>query len=61
MDATMSRDERTVQLRSEIENAKRQLSLVEAEVQALRVDDGVAGRGYVPPRRVREGEGHQPI
>lgn len=53
-------DERPARLRSELEQAKRQLSLVEAEVQALRVDTGVIRRNYDPPRRTNEGEGHQP-
>ena len=54
-------DERMTILRRELEKARVQMSLVEAEVQALRVDAGTIRRDYrAPARRGHEEEGHQP-
>jgi hypothetical protein len=48
-------------LRSQLGEARRQLSLVEAEVRALQVDAGVIRRDYHPPRRAKESDqGTQP-
>lgn len=61
-DSWTSRDERMLLLGQRLGQAKKELSLVEAEVQALRVDSGVVSRDYQPPpRRAREGEGSQPV
>lgn len=54
-------DERMTVLRRELEKARVQMSMVEAEVQALRVDTGIIRRDYrAPTRRGHEEEGHQP-